>query len=464
MFRESTAVVSALTLGFASPAFAFDVFPTSDPVLLGANVLGPHALPDQEVLPTGSSGSVGTFVDGPFGMEHGIVLSTGRVVDALPPDDAPRAGHAFGTSGASTFCDHLPGAGSYFDAAHVRLHFTSTVTIETVRFRVALATEELGEPATPVGDAAAFFLDGALVRVLDIGGLGSSAFVGGTGMQFDGVAEAYVDGDGSSSVTVDFVICDGTDALGDSALFVGPLEICSDAVCSPVVACALSDVDGDQTNSCADCDDLDAFRSPNQTELCNAIDDDCDGAIDEGTAAGGACEVGVGACARTGTVVCSSGGELQCDAVAGAPSPEICGDLQDSNCDGDPEDGCSGSGGSGAGDAGGSNGAGGEATAASGAGAYGPGGSGGSRASGGSAGTGDAVGGAPPATTGGAGAALGGGASPEEGKDGPKYPGCNCEQPGLTSVESTSAAAALVMLLAYVRRRRGQAGRGSSHR
>jgi hypothetical protein len=457
----------ALALGSASPALAFDVTPTSDPTALGAQVFGASPLPDQEIVPTGNPGSVGVFLDGPFGLDRGVLLSTGLAVDALPPDDEARAGHAFGTSGASTFCDHLQGAGAFYDAAHVRFRWTSTVAIEAIRFHVAFATEEVGEPPMQVGDAAAFFVDGVLVETIGLQSFGPTSIVGGTGMQYDGVAEAFVGGDVTASPTVDFVICDGSDALGDSALLVGPLEICADGECNRVEACALSDLDGDQMTACDDCDDLDAFRSVNQPEVCNGIDDDCDGGVDEGTAAGGACQVGVGACARVGAVYCTEGGVLQCDAVAGAPGEELCGDAEDSNCDGDPDDGCSGTGGSGASDAGGAGASGG------GGGASAPGGAGlgadgaGAGESGGASGGGSSGGGSPGESGASGGAGVGGGlgvGASAPVPDGPKYPGCNCEQPGLSPVESTSAAAALVIVLAYVRRRRGQVGRGPSQR
>jgi hypothetical protein len=470
MPRTTHTVLSALALGTASPALAFDVTPTSDPTALGAQVFGASPLPDQEIIPTGNPGSVGVFIDGPFGLERGVLLSTGLAVDALPPDDEARAGHAFGTSGASTFCDHLQGAGAFYDAAHVRFRWTSTVAIESIRFHVAFATEEVGEPPMQVGDVAAFFVDGVLVETIGLQSFGPTSIVGGTGMQYDGVAEAFFGGDVTASPTVDFVICDGTDALGDSALLVGPLEICADGECNRVEACALSDLDGDQMTACDDCDDLDAFRSANQPEICNGIDDDCDGGVDEDTAAGGACQVGVGACARGGAVYCTESGVLQCDAVAGAPSEELCGDAEDSNCDGDPDDGCDGTGGSRSSDAGGAGAAGGGGDGASAPGGAGLGADGsGAGESGGSSGGGSSSGG----SSAGAGAASSGGAGVGGGlgvgasaplPDGPKYPGCNCEQPGLSPVESTSAAAALVIVLAYVRRRRGQVGRGPSQR
>ena len=42
-----------------------------------------------------------------------------------------------------------------------------------------------------------------------------------------------------------------------------------------------ADDDGDGWAACEDCDDSDAAVSPDGTELCNGVDDDCDGSVDE---------------------------------------------------------------------------------------------------------------------------------------------------------------------------------------
>lgn len=68
-------------------------------------------------------------------------------------------------------------------------------------------------------------------------------------------------------------------------------------------------------------------------ELCNTLDDDCDGAADEGLRVGEACTVGVGACRRGGTRLCLANGQVGCSAEAGVPGDEIC-DGIDNDCDG----------------------------------------------------------------------------------------------------------------------------------
>ena len=84
---------------------------------------------------------------------------------------------------------------------------------------------------------------------------------------------------------------------------------------------------------------------PNPMELCgNAVDDDCDGAIDEGYDVGAVCAVGIGACERTGATVCDAAQTaVTCDAAAGAPAPEVCGNAVDDDCDGELDEGCSAS-------------------------------------------------------------------------------------------------------------------------
>ncbi|MBK9265758.1 MAG: hypothetical protein IPM54_38970 [Polyangiaceae bacterium] len=75
-------------------------------------------------------------------------------------------------------------------------------------------------------------------------------------------------------------------------------------------------------------------------EACDNVDNDCDGTVDEGNPGGGAsCTVSgqVGPCAN-GTITCSSGA-LGC-AQTVFPVTEVCGDGNDNDCNGTVDNGC----------------------------------------------------------------------------------------------------------------------------
>jgi putative metal-binding protein len=74
-------------------------------------------------------------------------------------------------------------------------------------------------------------------------------------------------------------------------------------------------------------------------ETCDGLDNDCDGSTDEDFPnLGASCTAGEGQCQRTGVFVCSTGGSTtQCDAVQGNPVQEICDGL-DNDCDGSADE------------------------------------------------------------------------------------------------------------------------------
>jgi len=187
---------------------------------------------------TGDPTAAGLYTGGPFYIDDGIILATGNVTNALPPNNYPDATTDFGLPGCP-WCDSIiPGYPSY-DAAYLEITFDLNESCSGIAFDFIFGSEEYPEyVGSSYNDVYGAYINGLQMSFDEFGNpvtINSTFFSGPyvqtpplNGMEYDGstfklASMAPVDS-GSSNNSLIFAICDAGDHLYDSGVLLANLR------------------------------------------------------------------------------------------------------------------------------------------------------------------------------------------------------------------------------------------------
>ena len=142
-------------------------------------------------------------------------------------------------------------------------------------------------------------------------------------------------------------VCDGADNDCDTRIDEGTNVACNNGTCAGQRLCApTAGCNPSPTCTTGNCCLAACNANPGMAEVCNGLDDNCDGVIDDNVDGAPCCTSGLcgtGEC-KPGVATCTNGIE-GCQGEEG-PTVDVCDGL-DNDCNGTPDDGCAGAGGTG---------------------------------------------------------------------------------------------------------------------
>ena len=156
-------ITSLLVLLYPFISFSqINVSNVSTPQQLVQNVLAGSGVNVSNITYTGSNISIGSFSNGNnsnIGMDEGLVLSTGNVLDILGPNSLPNT-QTNTLAGSDPQLQNLVPGYSLFDAAILEFDFVPMS--DTIRFEYVFASEEYEEwVGSSYNDVFGFFVSGA---------------------------------------------------------------------------------------------------------------------------------------------------------------------------------------------------------------------------------------------------------------------------------------------------------------